>query len=229
MPTEVCDESSFSRRGIQSSRSCLCPHHVPRRPPVLSFRCAKRANLEEGIDGRFFQGRFKAVRLEDQEAMLACNVYVDLNLIRAGIAQTIEGSDFTSGKMRAEMLKNPDSPISQNSFITPIELQEKTNPTPCTSRSQKRCSDKGVLPISELDYLELLDLTARSQKEDQQGFTPPATPPILERLGIDWDYWKVLTQNFGKLFSAIAGNAKTLSEARSLVTGQQFQRKQLFG
>ncbi len=117
---------------------------------LLCQNIAKRANLEEGIDGRFFQGRFKAVRLEDEEAMLACNVYVDLNLIRAGIAQTIEGSDFTSGKMRAEMVKNPDSAVSKSFFISPIELREEANPAPCTSRSKKRCSDKGVLPISEL-------------------------------------------------------------------------------
>ena len=43
----------------------------------------------------------KCQKLVDEAALLACSVYVDLNPIRAGIAETPETSDHTSVKMRS--------------------------------------------------------------------------------------------------------------------------------
>jgi REP element-mobilizing transposase RayT len=57
---------------------------------------AKRANLEDGVTGHFWEARFKAQPLLDETALTACLAYVDLNPIRAAIAQTPETSEFTS-------------------------------------------------------------------------------------------------------------------------------------
>ncbi|MFN7893435.1 MAG: hypothetical protein ACK5OC_24295, partial [Pirellula sp.] len=46
---------------------------------ILCQKIAMRANKEDKEVGKFFQGRFKAVRLLDEEAILACSAYVDLN------------------------------------------------------------------------------------------------------------------------------------------------------
>jgi len=50
---------------------------------LLCQNVATRANSEDGEVGRFWQNRFRAVRLLDEAAILACAAYSDLNSIRA--------------------------------------------------------------------------------------------------------------------------------------------------
>ena len=62
----------------------------------LTERIARMANAEDKVSGCFWQGRFEMIRLLDEAAIAACMVYVDLNPIRAEIAQCPEKSQFTS-------------------------------------------------------------------------------------------------------------------------------------
>jgi hypothetical protein len=197
---------------------------------ILCQKIGTRANQDDKETGKFFQGRFKAVRLLDDEAVLACSAYVDLNPIRAGIATSIKTSDFTSAQLRFESARttDPTDPTSPDAFLSPIKLDDsKRGVGPKPSKSRRRCSDKGVLPLSSMDYLQLLDLTARMHKSDKVGFTPRGLAPLLERVGIEVADWQMLTKDFGRMFSQVAGKARTVSAMRSLKTGRRFNLKRM--
>jgi hypothetical protein len=61
----------------------------------LSQPIARRANIEDDCKGKFWESRFKCQRLLDEAAVLSAMVYVDLNPVRAAMAQDLEDSDYT--------------------------------------------------------------------------------------------------------------------------------------
>ena len=70
----------------------------------LSQPIARRANIEDDCKGKFWESRFKCQRLLDEAAVLSAMVYVDLNPVRAAMAQDLEDSDYTQPALLAPLL-----------------------------------------------------------------------------------------------------------------------------
>ncbi len=67
---------------------------------ALSEPIARMANRQDKCTGRFWEGRFKAQRIADESGLLACAMYIDLNPIRAGVADSPITAKYTSANDR---------------------------------------------------------------------------------------------------------------------------------
>ena len=198
----------------------------------LAENIAVRSNKEEQISGRFWQGRYKAVLLLDEMSLLACAAYVDLNPIRAALAELPELSDYTGAKDRIDDLRERSKKRGlsamldrathdwersgrrkHSGWMSPLEINEKSDPVgPNPSSCGRRASLKGFLSMSLARYLELLDWTGRQIRSGKRGAIPAHLAPMLERLRLDGDSWCDLVAQFGKLFKRAAGTADSLAK-----------------
>ena len=163
----------------------------------LNEHVARLANREDGCKGRFWEGRFKCQALLDDAAVLACMAYVDLNPIRAGLADRPEDSDFTSVKERIEERKRPES---EALWLCPIDT-EGSSPI------------RGILPMTRDEYLSLIDWTGRQVRADKPGAIPDHLAPILDRLAINQSRWVGTVNSYGSLFHRVAGQVESIVAA----------------
>ena len=205
----------------------------------MAENIARRANKEDGVADRLWQGRFRSVPLLDETALLACAAYVDLNPVRASMAETLEQSDFTSlqdriASEKASRAKRPRRRSRKgrkrmrelqrrDGWLAPVYTNPRGGPGPQASRSGRRASDKGFLPIHLPAYLELVDWTGRQLARGKRGRIPDRCAPILERLGLSRETWCELAGNFGRLFRRVAGRPASL--AASAERGGVSQRR----
>ena len=162
---------------------------------TLNEHIARLANAEDRCTGRFWEGRFKSQALLDEQALLTCMAYVDLNPVRAQMARTPEESDFTSIQQRITEIKDSTMTGSAKQEI-PLPRSPLANSAPLadTDTASPSCplldfigwvdSSAGI-PFRLDDYLELVDWSGRSIRPDKFGAIPAGTPSILCRLGID--------------------------------------------
>ena len=171
---------------------------------ILNEKIARMANKEDGCTGRFWEGRFKSQALLDEKALMACMAYVDLNPVRACIAEKPESSEYTSIKKRCEAAKNVGR-VKGVVAKQPAKLQRFAgNP---------RLDMPDGLPFRTLDYLELVDWTGRQIRKDKRGSIDVESPAILRRLDIDEDHWLYMTQHFESSFKSLVGSVCALRRA----------------
>ena len=149
----------------------------------LNEYLARRANEEDNCTGRFWEGRYKSQALLCEAAVLNCMAYVDLNPIRAGIADTPEHSDYTSVKQRIETLacgtNNKKEKNDRTKKSTHIKLMPLVR--------QKNDRHPNAMGYTLKDYLRLIDWVGRNVRTDNRAAMPSNTPPILQRLQLNAD------------------------------------------
>ena len=126
--------------------------------------------------------------------------YVDLNPIRADMANTPEASDYTSIKERIKPTFNLQEAISQQ--LTQgilLDFQLPLKALKLFEENLKQQEQTGILFGFE-EYLQLVDTTGRIIREDKRGAITQTLPPILERLNISPKQWLENTTQFEKLY-----------------------------
>jgi len=178
----------------------------------LNEHLARLANAEDQCKGRFWEGRFKSQALLDEAGLLTCMAYVDLNPIRAGMAQRPETSVFTSIYQRIQALSTrPDRSPSRAKRNNKPNKRRPLSPLLATFCNRNN-APAHTLPFALKDYLELVDWTGRAVREDKRGHIPAHTPPILSRLNIDHQHWLSHMQSHGDPFNRVVGRVKGIKD-----------------
>jgi len=185
----------------------------------LNETIARRANAEDQCTGRFWEGRFKSQALLNEQAVLSCMVYVDLNPVRAGLAQSLDESEFTSIAQRIRE-------VGVRCEVLGFKEEQKIR----TDRKILKLADfVGGKPLSGIpflfkDYLALADWTGRVVRDDsprgyslasgqftsKQGAISEKEPRIIARLGIDAEKWIETVKEYSKSYHAFVGSEKQL-------------------
>jgi hypothetical protein len=184
---------------------------------------AHRANREDDCTGHFWESRFKSPRILDLTGLLTALVYVDLNVIRAAIAETPEESAFTSVQDRIQVMQHfekkccrrrtapkratrllarlgrGESPrhAEDGIWLAPIEMRAGDTIESCG----------GLLPLSVEEYISIVDEVGREMRRKGDGVVPARLAPILERLGIGGSKLIGEMTRTGELIGTVVGAA----------------------
>jgi REP element-mobilizing transposase RayT len=162
----------------------------------LNQPIAHQANREDNCTGKFWESRFTSQALKSEEALLSCMAYVDLNPVRAGVADRPETSSHTSIRERLQPEFDLQQAIDDQTECG--DLLDFQAPLKPLLRFEKRLVNKpqtGILFNFE-EYLVLIDWTGRVIRSDKRGHIDNALPPILNRLQITPDQWRINTTQF---------------------------------
>ena len=203
---------------------------------------ARAANKEDSVKGRFWESRFKCQALLDEAAIAACMVYVDLNPVRAGLADSPETSDFTSIRERIrawqkETMTTASAPsetahsaqpgscgsdmgtpesagaISTDGISDPSHFLEGATLSTCwLCPIQSDSVRRGILHITAVEYFALVEQSGRLRRSEKPGAIDAELVPILLRIGANPEAWPDTVSRFGSKFRLAAGLLSSLRE-----------------
>ncbi len=209
---------------------------------VLNESIARQANAEDRLTGRFWEGRFRSQALLDEQAVLTAMAYVDLNPIRAKLAETPDASAYTSVSERIALLRSGDQTSAAFEPVAPVAtpppvpaspLASGPKPPDAKAETPTRLRPESVLsrlpraplmpfdatgrmaaaiPFALEDYLELVDDTGRVIRDDKRGCIDGRTPALLDRLHIDPEQFIARAQTLMRRFGSAVGTPTNLTE-----------------
>ncbi|MGM1052512.1 MAG: transposase [Pseudomonadota bacterium] len=186
---------------------------------VLNESIARQANAEDDAKGRFWEGRFKSQALLDEAAILSAMAYVDLNPIRAGIAETPEGSAHTSVAERLAGLTpegESEPMLAGDGEAAPTAAPGvpswcDTLPLSPLMPFDATAQLANAIPFGFEEYLELVETTGRCQRADKRGLIERRLPRLLDRLNIDPEAFIAASTTLLKRFGSAVGTPASLS------------------
>lgn len=162
----------------------------------LNEKIARMANAEDGCTGHFWESRFKSQALIKSVAELQMMTYVDLNPIRAGIADTPETSDYTS--IQARM--STDSACPMKKLLLPF------------AGDSHRENDPGHIPYNLVEYIQLVEWTGRQIHPQKSGYIAQDIPPIFARLNISHKIWLRNCRELESIYHRVIGPAADMQQ-----------------
>ncbi len=181
----------------------------------------------------------KCQALLDEAAIASCMVYVDLNPIRAGLAETPEESDFTSIQERIRAWKKETTTAA----VRELQATSVGNGTLMTGNTTEishtlaghlaamaKSSDdspfsgcrlcpiqsdserRGILSMTAAEYFDLVDKSGRMMRSDKRGAIDADLAPILLRIGAKPEGWLDTVSRFGTQFRLAARLVSSLRD-----------------
>ena len=168
---------------------------------ALNEPIARMANLEDGCTGRFWEGRFKCQALLDEQDVLSCMAYVDLNPVRAGMCEVLRDSEHTSVKYRLES--------NQLTVGKALGLKAQKQPLkPVAGLDVDALSD-----LTESSYIELVQWTGLQTHPEKRGklsATEEAPPDGLWSVANHPQEWMRRVQGTESRYYRAIGSAEAL-------------------
>ena len=162
----------------------------------LNQPIAHQANREDKCTGKFWESRFTSQALKSEEALLSCMAYVDLNPVRAGVADRPETSSHTSIRERLRPEFDLQQAVDdQTACGDLLDFNSALKPLLPFENRLVNEHQTGILFNFE-EYLALVDWTGRIIRNDKRGHIDNALPPILNRLQITPAQWRINTTQF---------------------------------
>ncbi|GAB4125477.1 MAG: hypothetical protein Tsb0027_24540 [Wenzhouxiangellaceae bacterium] len=143
--------------------------------------------------------------------------YVDLNPIRAGMADTPEESEYTSIQQRVIGVQSTDNA----STAMPDEPEGLSEVIPRLMGFSGRLDDDHGLPCDLKDYLELVDWSGRAIHPNKRGKIADHQPKILQRLQIEPSALLSYLSHKEGSFHHVIGSKSSIREA-AVKLGKKF-------
>jgi hypothetical protein len=187
---------------------------------------ARMANAEDGVTGVFWEARFKSPRILDLVGLITCMVYIDLNPIHAGIAESLDESMFTSVRLRLEALRRfvksralrmtlPETDVAELERMLDEEATDTADSTWMAPIGGEGTGEREpLLHMEPADYIAIVETAGRTPDQSKRGMIPSHVQSVLESLCIDVERWlKTVTKPAGFVGTAIGSAASLALEA----------------
>jgi putative transposase len=162
----------------------------------LNEKIARLANAEDGCTGHFWEGRFKSQAILNDVAELQVMAYVDLNPIRATMADTLEGSDYTS--IQARLCSNSTSPMKK--LLIPF------------AGNSHRDNHPHHIPYNLVEYIQLVEWTGRQIHSQKRGAISDTIPPLFARLKLSHHVWLRNCRQLETIYHRVIGPAADIQK-----------------